>query len=65
MLISDVLPYLPTDIEITEEGNLKPPPPIQCLFGPIEDQVKITMKMFQAHKMCELLTSLIVTTLCM
>lgn len=50
---TDVLPYLPTDIEITEEGNLKPPPPIQCLFGPIEDQVKITMKMFQAHKMSD------------
>ena len=54
VFVSDALPYLPTDVETTEEGNLKPPLPIQCFLGPIENQVKVTMKMFQAEKMCAL-----------
>ena len=53
ILVRDASPYMPTDVDITEEGNLKPPPPVQCLFGPIEDQVNVTMKMFQAQRMCE------------
>ena len=53
MLVSDAAAYLPTDAETTEEGHLKPPPPIDCLLGPIQDQVKVTMKMYQAQRMCE------------
>ncbi|KAF9053300.1 hypothetical protein BJ165DRAFT_1383711 [Panaeolus papilionaceus] len=33
-------PYLPTDDTTTEEGNLKPPPPVKCHFGPIGSQEK-------------------------
>ncbi|KAF9462752.1 hypothetical protein BDZ94DRAFT_707255 [Collybia nuda] len=47
--------YLPTDITMTEDGNLKPPPPVSCLFGPIEEQVQLNFKMFQTHKISDLM----------
>jgi hypothetical protein len=44
--------YLPTDVTMTEDGNLKPPPPVSCLFGPIASQVQLDLKMFQTHRTC-------------
>ena len=33
-------PYLPTDDVITEEGDLKPPPPVSCFFGLFISQIR-------------------------
>ncbi|TFK36417.1 hypothetical protein BDQ12DRAFT_686864 [Crucibulum laeve] len=46
-------PYLPTDMVTTEEGNLKPPPPIPCYFGSIDEQTLINVKMFDTFAMSE------------
>ncbi|RDB22994.1 Transcription factor tau subunit sfc6 [Hypsizygus marmoreus] len=46
-------PYLPTDIVTTEEGNLKPPPPVPCLLGPLTDQTQLEIEMFETHKMAD------------
>jgi len=45
-------PYLPTDDITTEEGDLKPPPPVACFFGPYKSQTRQDMKMFEAFPMC-------------
>jgi transcription factor C subunit 6 len=50
----DAAPYLPTDTITTDEGNLKPPPPIACSFGPYGSQTRIETQMLQTHKMCTL-----------
>ncbi|KAI8982792.1 hypothetical protein BD414DRAFT_515960 [Trametes punicea] len=50
---SDATPYLPTDIGTTEEGALKPPPPVACSFGPVGKQTRRELKMFEAVKMSE------------
>lgn len=49
---SDAAPYLPTDIVTTDEGNLKPPPPVPCSFGPYGAQTRLEMQMFDSFKMC-------------
>ncbi|PPQ65649.1 hypothetical protein CVT24_011803 [Panaeolus cyanescens] len=41
-------PYLPTDDTTTEEGNLKPPPPVKCHFGPIDAQEKKELAIFDS-----------------
>ncbi|KAJ7695972.1 hypothetical protein B0H17DRAFT_1198295 [Mycena rosella] len=43
-------PYLPTDTVTTEEGHLKPPPPISCLFGPFDKQKRVQVAMFKSLK---------------
>ncbi|KAF5378366.1 hypothetical protein D9615_008741 [Tricholomella constricta] len=50
---SEAAPYLPTDVMITEEGNLKPPPPVTCLLGPFGRQTERKLEMFQSQKMSE------------
>ncbi|KAJ8468928.1 hypothetical protein ONZ51_g9335 [Trametes cubensis] len=50
---SEATPYLPSDIGTTEEGALKPPPPVACSFGPYGKQSRREMHMFQALKMSE------------
>jgi transcription factor C subunit 6 len=45
-------PYLPTDDVTTEEGNLKPPPPVPCFFGPFKSQIRQDVEMFEAFPMC-------------
>ncbi|KAJ6557279.1 hypothetical protein DFH09DRAFT_1163602 [Mycena vulgaris] len=44
----EATPYLPTDTVTTEEGNLKPPPPIPCSFGPFGDQKRLEVEMFES-----------------
>ncbi|KAJ7075875.1 hypothetical protein B0H15DRAFT_865619 [Mycena belliarum] len=46
----EATPYLPTDAVTTEEGNLKPPPPVSCLFGPFDNQHRIEVDMFETLK---------------
>ncbi|KAF9075115.1 hypothetical protein BDP27DRAFT_1315519 [Rhodocollybia butyracea] len=45
--------YLPTDDVITEEGNLRPPPPIACSFGPFGSQTTQLTPMFHTIKMAD------------
>ena len=45
-------PFLPTDDITTEEGDLKPPPPVSCFFGPFKSQIRQDVKMFEAFSMC-------------
>ncbi|KAF7346119.1 Pre-mRNA splicing factor [Mycena sanguinolenta] len=51
---SEATPYIPTDTVTTEEGNLKPPPPISCAFGPFENQRRVEIAMFESRKNCQL-----------
>ena len=39
-------PYLPTDDVTTEKGDLKPPPPVSCFFGPFKSQIRQDVKLF-------------------
>jgi transcription factor C subunit 6 len=50
--LSDATPYLPTDTVTTEEGNLKPPPPVPCSFGPFDNQKRIEIAMFETLENC-------------
>ncbi|KAH0582654.1 hypothetical protein H2248_010575 [Termitomyces sp. 'cryptogamus'] len=50
---SDAAAFLPTDVVTTEEGNLKPPPPVPCLLGPFDEQTEAKIEMFQSHKLSE------------
>ncbi|TFK36446.1 hypothetical protein BDQ12DRAFT_725194 [Crucibulum laeve] len=50
-------PYLPTDVVTTEEGNLKPPLPIPCYFGPIDEQTLVGVKMFNTFLMSKATSS--------
>ncbi|KAF8641671.1 hypothetical protein AX16_009848, partial [Volvariella volvacea WC 439] len=43
--------YLPTDDITTEEGNLRPPPPVQCYLGPYKTQTKKELSMFDTVAM--------------
>ncbi|KAG6854374.1 hypothetical protein C0991_007365 [Blastosporella zonata] len=52
---SDAAAFLPTDVVITEDGNLKPPPPLTCLLGPFGQQTEMKMEMFHSHKIAELI----------
>ena len=45
-------PYLPTDDVTTEEGDLKPPPPVSCFFGPFKSQICQDIKIFEVFPMC-------------
>ncbi|KAJ7264024.1 hypothetical protein B0H12DRAFT_1102556 [Mycena haematopus] len=51
--LQEATPYLPTDTTTTEEGNLKPPPPIPCSFGPFDNQRRVEMEMFESRKNSE------------
>ncbi|KAJ6620827.1 hypothetical protein B0H10DRAFT_2020767 [Mycena sp. CBHHK59/15] len=46
----EATPYLPTDTVTTDEGNLKPPPPIACLFGPHDNQKRVAIGIFESRK---------------
>jgi len=48
----DAVPYLPTADVTTEEGNLQPPPPIPCFFGPITGQSRVEVSIFETFPMC-------------
>ncbi|OBZ65716.1 Transcription factor tau subunit sfc6 [Grifola frondosa] len=41
----------PSDVITTDEGALKPPPPVICSFGPFGHQTRVELKMFDAVKM--------------
>ncbi|KAF8177239.1 hypothetical protein BJ912DRAFT_986062 [Pholiota molesta] len=45
--------YLPTDDVTTEEGHLKPPPPVVCYLGPIKSQSRETLSMFDSVSMAK------------
>ncbi|KAI0823602.1 hypothetical protein BC628DRAFT_1490013 [Trametes gibbosa] len=47
----EATPHLPTDVRTTDEGVLKPPPPVACSFGPFGKQVRREVGMFDALKM--------------
>ncbi|KAI9065456.1 hypothetical protein FKP32DRAFT_1624196 [Trametes sanguinea] len=49
----DATAYLPTDVGTTEEGALKPPPPVPCSFGPHGKQIRRELKMFEALRISE------------
>ncbi|KAJ7855930.1 hypothetical protein B0H14DRAFT_2753908 [Mycena olivaceomarginata] len=51
--LDEATPYLPTDTVTTEEGNLKPPPPISCSFGPFDNQRRVEIAMFESRKNSE------------
>ncbi|KAJ7645548.1 hypothetical protein DFH06DRAFT_1333191 [Mycena polygramma] len=48
--LNEATPYLPTDNVTTEEGNLQPPPPVSCSFGPFGDQKRVEIEMFESRK---------------
>ncbi|KAI6136441.1 hypothetical protein F5141DRAFT_995226 [Pisolithus sp. B1] len=37
----DALTYLPTDVVTTEDGKVKPPPPVACYLGPFGEQTRV------------------------
>ena len=43
---------LPTDDVTTEEGDLKPPPPVSCFFGSFKSQIRQDIKIFEVFPMC-------------
>ena len=43
--------YLPSDVVTTDEGNLKPPPPVPCFLGLFEKQIQIEMEMVRTYNM--------------
>ena len=45
-------PCLPTDDVSTEEGDLKPPPPVSCFFGPFKSQIRQDIKISEVFPMC-------------
>ncbi|KDQ50099.1 hypothetical protein JAAARDRAFT_142476 [Jaapia argillacea MUCL 33604] len=51
----EAVKYLPSDTMTTDEGVLKPPPPVPCYFGPFGKQTRVEMKMFESQDMSELL----------
>ncbi|KAF8208730.1 hypothetical protein K438DRAFT_1573564 [Mycena galopus ATCC 62051] len=51
--LDEATPYLPTDTVTSEEGTLKPPPPIRCSFGPFDKQRAAEIEMFQSRKNSE------------
>ncbi|ESK88790.1 hypothetical protein Moror_17124 [Moniliophthora roreri MCA 2997] len=46
-------PYLPTDVTTTESGQLKPPSPVICSFGPYGKQTKVELPMFAAFSVAK------------
>ncbi|KAF5357771.1 hypothetical protein D9756_001159 [Leucocoprinus leucothites] len=51
----DAASYLPTDATTTEEGDLKPPPPVACYLGQINEQTLVKLEMLEARSMSEFL----------
>ncbi|KAK7048195.1 pre-mRNA splicing factor [Favolaschia claudopus] len=51
--LDEATPYLPTDTITTDEGNLKPPPPVSCSFGPFGQQHLVDIPMFESRKNSE------------
>ncbi|KAM6500158.1 hypothetical protein JOM56_003172 [Amanita muscaria] len=49
--LEEAAPYLPTDSRTTDEGEFRPPPLVQCYFGPFGDQKKHDMKVFDGLNM--------------
>ncbi|KAK0439584.1 hypothetical protein EV421DRAFT_2010452 [Armillaria borealis] len=49
----DAAPYLPSDTTMTEEGALKPPPPVPCFFGPFDSQTRVEMALYETRKIAE------------
>ncbi len=47
----EAAPYLPSDTITTEEGNLKPPVPVKCYFGPHDAQTQREVRMFDTLSM--------------
>ncbi|KAK7051012.1 hypothetical protein VNI00_005124 [Paramarasmius palmivorus] len=45
--------YLPTDVTATESGQLKPPSPVACSFGPYGKQTKVEVPMFGGFAMAQ------------
>ncbi|KAL0581909.1 hypothetical protein V5O48_000139 [Marasmius crinis-equi] len=45
--------YLPADTTTTESGQLKPPPPVVCSFGPFGSQTKLEVSAFTAFPMAQ------------
>ncbi|KAI6031550.1 hypothetical protein BKA83DRAFT_26764 [Pisolithus microcarpus] len=49
----DALTYLPTDVVTTEDGKVKPPPPVACYLGPFGEQTRVLFEMFDSHATSE------------
>ncbi|KAF8967306.1 hypothetical protein BDZ97DRAFT_1903428 [Flammula alnicola] len=54
--VEDAAPYLPTDDVTTEDGQLKPPPPIFCYFGAIKTQSRQELAMFHSISMSQFIS---------
>ncbi|KAG8217927.1 hypothetical protein J3R82DRAFT_6093 [Butyriboletus roseoflavus] len=44
----DALKYLPTDSVMTEDGQFKPPPQVNCYVGPHDRQTRVAFNMFDS-----------------
>lgn len=49
----DALTYLPTDVVTTEDGKVRPPPPVACYLGPFGEQTRVLFEMFDSHATSE------------
>ncbi|KAG1782384.1 hypothetical protein EV702DRAFT_378896 [Suillus placidus] len=49
----DAARYFPTDTVLTDDGQLRPPPPIHCFLGPHGRQTRVEMAMFDSHATSE------------
>ncbi|KAL4068179.1 hypothetical protein J3A83DRAFT_3825037 [Scleroderma citrinum] len=45
--------YLPMDTTTTDEGGLRPPPPVACYMGPYGEQTRVLFAMFDSHATSE------------
>ncbi|KAF9515709.1 hypothetical protein BS47DRAFT_1293515 [Hydnum rufescens UP504] len=45
------MPYLPSDKVTNPDGSLRPSPPVDCLFGPFEDQKSVKLSIFEHLKL--------------
>ncbi|KAG6369764.1 hypothetical protein JVT61DRAFT_13581 [Boletus reticuloceps] len=48
LITRDALKYLPTDSTMTEDGQFKPPPQVDCYLGPCDRQTRVSFNMFDS-----------------
>lgn len=53
-VVRNAAPYMPLHTETTDEGELRPPPPVSCYFGPFGNQKKYDMSIFDVLQLCTL-----------
>ena len=48
----DALKYLPTDAVVTEDGQFRSPPKVNCYMGPHDRQTRVDFDMFDSVATC-------------